>query len=63
MKMQNLILKGGSPESTSETLTKTRKADGFSKHLLEQQTSSGEPFEDDGRTPRNDVSPFGLPKK
>lgn len=63
MKMQNLILKGGSPESTSETLTKTRKPSGFSKHLLEQQTSSGEPLEDDGRTTRDDVSPFALPKK
>ena len=63
MKIQNLILKGGSPESTTETLTKTKKPAGLSKHLLEQQTSSAEPMEDNGTTAHGIVSPFGLPKK
>ena len=63
MKIQNLILKGGSPECLSETLTKSGKQRESPKQPLEHQTTSGEHADDDVKTTRGEVSPFGLPKK
>ena len=50
MKIQNLILKGGSPECLSETLTKSGKQRESPKQPLEHQTTSGEHADDDVKT-------------